>query len=69
MCVEEQLQDRVQEETKERKNAVEEYTYSMRNKISDEYSACVLIFLSQFSLVGKVASCLLPLEGECATEL
>jgi heat shock protein 4 len=29
------LQDRVMEETKERKNAVEEYVYSMRSKVSD----------------------------------
>ena len=29
------LQDRVMEETKERKNAVEEYVYSMRSKVAD----------------------------------
>ena len=29
------LQDRVQEETSERKNALEAYIYSLRNKLSD----------------------------------
>jgi molecular chaperone DnaK (HSP70) len=29
------LQDKVMEETKEKKNAVEEYVYSMRNKLYD----------------------------------
>ena len=33
------LQDRVMEETKERKNAVEEYVYSMRSKVSGALSA------------------------------
>ncbi|AAD55461.1 Heat-shock protein [Arabidopsis thaliana] len=31
------LQDRVMEETKDRKNAVESYVYDMRNKLSDKY--------------------------------
>ncbi|XP_028788943.1 heat shock 70 kDa protein 15-like [Neltuma alba] len=31
------LQDRVMEETKEKKNAVEAYVYDMRNKLSDKY--------------------------------
>ncbi|XP_010538015.1 PREDICTED: heat shock 70 kDa protein 14 [Tarenaya hassleriana] len=31
------LQDRVMEETKDRKNAVEAYVYDMRNKLSDKY--------------------------------
>eukprot|EP00262_Sarcandra_glabra_P020686 TRINITY_DN837_c0_g1_i2.p1 TRINITY_DN837_c0_g1~~TRINITY_DN837_c0_g1_i2.p1 ORF type:complete len:856 (+),score=226.44 TRINITY_DN837_c0_g1_i2:70-2637(+) len=31
------LQDRVMEETKERKNAVEAYVYDMRNKLHDKY--------------------------------
>ncbi|CAK7356663.1 unnamed protein product [Dovyalis caffra] len=31
------LQDRVMEETKEKKNAVESYVYDMRNKLSDKY--------------------------------
>ncbi|CAN8305133.1 unnamed protein product [Cochlearia groenlandica] len=31
------LQDRVMEETKDRKNAVESYVYEMRNKLSDKY--------------------------------
>ena len=35
------LQDKVIEETKERKNAVEEYVYTMRSKISDQLSAFV----------------------------
>jgi heat shock protein 4 len=35
------LQDKVIEETKERKNAVEEYVYSMRSKISDQLSEYV----------------------------
>ena len=35
------LQDKVIEETKERKNAVEEYVYTMRSKISDQLSAYV----------------------------
>ena len=35
------LQDRVMEETKERKNAVEEYVYSMRSKVTDALSAFV----------------------------
>lgn len=35
------LQDKVIEETKERKNAVEEYVYSMRSKLSDELSEYV----------------------------
>ncbi|TVU17180.1 hypothetical protein EJB05_33197 [Eragrostis curvula] len=32
------LQDRVMEETKEKKNAVESYVYDMRNKLYDKYS-------------------------------
>ncbi|AQK84621.1 Heat shock protein 4 [Zea mays] len=32
------LQDRVMEETKEKKNAVEAYVYDMRNKLYDKYS-------------------------------
>jgi heat shock protein 4 len=39
-CIEKEfemcLQDKVMEETKERKNAVEEYVYNMRNKLCDE---------------------------------
>ena len=35
------LQDKVIEETKERKNAVEEYVYSMRSKLSDQLSEYV----------------------------
>ncbi|KAL2932456.1 Heat shock 70 kDa protein 15 [Bienertia sinuspersici] len=31
------LQDRVMEETKDRKNAVEAYVYDMRNKLNDKY--------------------------------
>ncbi|CAL9240534.1 unnamed protein product [Arabidopsis halleri] len=31
------LQDRVMEETKDRKNALESYVYDMRNKLSDKY--------------------------------
>ncbi|KAG6788931.1 hypothetical protein POTOM_005009 [Populus tomentosa] len=35
------LQDRVMEETKEKKNAVEAYVYDMRNKLSDRYQEFV----------------------------
>ncbi|KAF9690031.1 hypothetical protein SADUNF_Sadunf01G0153600 [Salix dunnii] len=35
------LQDRVMEETKEKKNAVEAYVYDMRNKLSDKYQEFV----------------------------
>ncbi|XVF74602.1 hypothetical protein PTKIN_Ptkin13bG0125200 [Pterospermum kingtungense] len=35
------LQDRVMEETKDKKNAVEAYVYDMRNKLSDKYSLFV----------------------------
>ncbi|KAM3699822.1 hypothetical protein ACJW31_05G055200 [Castanea mollissima] len=35
------LQDRVMEETKDRKNAVEAYVYDMRNKLSDKYQEFV----------------------------
>ncbi|KAM4082659.1 hypothetical protein ACJW30_11G192400 [Castanea mollissima] len=35
------LQDRVTEETKDRKNAVEAYVYDMRNKLSDKYQEFV----------------------------
>jgi heat shock protein 4 len=35
------LQDRVMEETKERKNAVEEYVYRMRSQIADKYAPFV----------------------------
>ncbi|GMN37251.1 hypothetical protein TIFTF001_006651 [Ficus carica] len=35
------LQDRVMEETKDRKNAVEAYVYDMRNKLSDKYEEFV----------------------------
>ncbi|XP_066361911.1 heat shock 70 kDa protein 15-like [Miscanthus floridulus] len=35
------LQDRVMEETKEKKNAVEAYVYDMRNKLYDKYSEFV----------------------------
>ena len=35
------LQDRVMEETKERKNAVEEYVYGMRAKITEALAAYV----------------------------
>ncbi|XP_042397886.1 heat shock 70 kDa protein 14-like [Zingiber officinale] len=35
------LQDRVMEETKDRKNAVEAYVYDMRNKLHDKYEAFV----------------------------
>lgn len=33
------LQDRVMEETKDKKNAVEAYVYEMRNKVSQEFSS------------------------------
>jgi heat shock protein 4 len=36
------LQDRVMEETKEKKNAVEAYVYDMRNKVYDKYNAFVI---------------------------
>jgi heat shock 70kDa protein 4 len=36
------LQDRVMEETKEKKNAVEAYVYDMRNKVYQD--ACSMIF-------------------------
>ncbi|XP_042482281.1 heat shock 70 kDa protein 15-like isoform X2 [Macadamia integrifolia] len=35
------LQDRVMEETKDRKNAVEAYVYDMRNKLNDKYQEFV----------------------------
>ncbi|XP_075665255.1 heat shock 70 kDa protein 15-like [Castanea sativa] len=35
------LQDRIMEETKDRKNAVEAYVYDMRNKLSDKYQEFV----------------------------
>lgn len=35
------LQDRVQEETSERKNALESYIYSLRNKLSDSLATYV----------------------------
>ncbi|KAF4372456.1 hypothetical protein CsatB_012829 [Cannabis sativa] len=35
------LQDRVMEETKDKKNAVEAYVYDMRNKLNDKYEAFV----------------------------
>ncbi|PON36007.1 Heat shock protein 70 family [Parasponia andersonii] len=35
------LQDRVMEETKDRKNAVEAYVYDMRNKLNDKYEEFV----------------------------
>lgn len=35
------LQDKVQEETSERKNALEAYIYSLRNKLSDQLAAYV----------------------------
>ena len=37
------LQDRVMEETKDKKNAVESYVYDMRNKVSKPFSS--LFFL------------------------
>uniref|UniRef100_A0A803LEM3 Uncharacterized protein n=1 Tax=Chenopodium quinoa TaxID=63459 RepID=A0A803LEM3_CHEQI len=36
------LQDRVMEETKDRKNAVEAYVYDMRNKLNDKYQEFVI---------------------------
>ncbi|XP_014501310.1 heat shock 70 kDa protein 15 [Vigna radiata var. radiata] len=36
------LQDRVMEETKDKKNAVEAYVYDMRNKLSDKYQEFVI---------------------------
>jgi heat shock protein 4 len=36
------LQDRVMEETKEKKNAVEAYVYDMRNKVYDKYNDFVI---------------------------
>ncbi|GKV10154.1 hypothetical protein SLEP1_g21561 [Rubroshorea leprosula] len=36
------LQDRVMEETKDKKNAVEAYVYDMRNKLSDKYHEFVI---------------------------
>lgn len=36
------LQDRVMEETKDRKNAVEAYVYDMRNKLNDKYQDFVI---------------------------
>ncbi|XP_010521527.1 PREDICTED: heat shock 70 kDa protein 15 [Tarenaya hassleriana] len=36
------LQDRVMEETKDRKNAVEAYVYDMRNKLSDKYQEYII---------------------------
>jgi hypothetical protein len=37
------LQDKVMEETKEKKNAVEEYVYSMRNKLYDSLVRTCLV--------------------------
>ncbi|CAI9753811.1 unnamed protein product [Fraxinus pennsylvanica] len=36
------LQDRIMEETKEKKNAVEAYVYDMRNKLTDKYQEFVV---------------------------
>ncbi|KAL2487570.1 Heat shock 70 kDa protein 14 [Forsythia ovata] len=36
------LQDRVMEETKDKKNAVEAYVYDMRNKLNDKYHEFVM---------------------------
>ncbi|CAH8363564.1 unnamed protein product [Eruca vesicaria subsp. sativa] len=36
------LQDRVMEETKDKKNAVESYVYDMRNKLSDKYHEYII---------------------------
>ncbi|VFQ92904.1 unnamed protein product [Cuscuta campestris] len=36
------LQDRIMEETKDKKNAVEAYVYDMRNKLSDKYQEFVI---------------------------
>ncbi|KFK42397.1 hypothetical protein AALP_AA2G250600 [Arabis alpina] len=36
------LQDRVMEETKDKKNAVESYVYDMRNKLSDKYQEYII---------------------------
>lgn len=38
------LQDRVMEETKEKKNAVEAYVYEMRNKVSYDYPFFMISF-------------------------
>lgn len=38
------LQDRVMEETKEKKNAVEAYVYDMRNKVSSSLQMKLLMF-------------------------
>lgn len=35
------LQDRVMEETKDKKNAVESHVYDMRNKVYDELTSCM----------------------------
>lgn len=39
------LQDRVMEETKEKKNAVESYVYDMRNKVGEDLSLLTLLGL------------------------
>lgn len=36
------LQDRVMEETKDKKNAVESYVYDMRNKVWNGCTSCIL---------------------------
>lgn len=38
------LQDRVMEETKEKKNAVEAYVYEMRNKVNFNYPFFMMSF-------------------------
>jgi heat shock protein 4 len=40
------LQDRVMEETKDKKNAVEAYVYDMRNKVLFPFSSCPLVLIS-----------------------
>ncbi len=40
------LQDRVMEETKDKKNAVEAYVYDMRNKVLFPFSSCPIVLMS-----------------------
>lgn len=43
------LQDRVMEETKDKKNAVEAYVYDMRNKVSSRRALVLLVALIVFN--------------------
>lgn len=50
------LQDRVMEETKDKKNAVESYVYAMRDKVSSKQIIVTLFLIIFYAVIMQINS-------------